>query len=275
MIGIIRIAIATLVGATGLLVWAALAGGTQPYDTYESTVAGDGPVAQYRFDDAYGSSTLADSAGSYAATNSEATLGGEGPFGGSKSGLLASEAFATLPSSPLAEASAFTVEAWVYWDGGSSYKQPIFDFGSDESDYMYLTPASGLSEHQMLFEIRAGSTSFQVTAPTLTDKAWEYVAVSESGSGTLTLYLNGEQVGQTTGATISPSSLGSTPDDYLGKSLIASDPFFDGRMSNVAFYATELSSGQLKAHYDAAELPVNTTAPTISGTPTEGNSLSA
>ena len=271
-----RLALAVLVAVIGVFAWTALAGGTQPYATYELTVAADGPVAQYRFDDAAGSSTLADSAGSYTATNSGIVLGGEGPFGGSKSGSFGGSGFASLPSNPLAGASAFSAEGWVDWTGGSSYKQPIFDFGSSSTNYMYLTPASALTSHTMLFEIRTtAGTVFQVTAPTLKSKAWEYVAVTETSSGTLTLYLNGAQVGQTTGATITPSSLGSTPDDYLGKSLVSGEPSFNGDMSNVAFYNKALTAEQIKAHYNAAKFPVNTVLPTVSGTPQDGQTLTA
>lgn len=268
--------VAVFAVAVGTLAWAGLASGTQPYATYESTVAADGPVAQYRFDDAAGSSTLADSAGSYTATNSGIVLGGEGPFGGSKSGSFGTSAFASLPSDPLAGSTAFSAEGWVDWTGGSSYKQPIFDFGSSPTNYMYLTPASSLTGHTMLFEIRTSAgTVFQVTAPTLKSKAWEYVAVTETSSGTLTLYLNGAQVGETTGATITPASLGTIADDYLGKSLISGEPSFNGSMSNVAFYSKALSAEQVKAHYNAAKFPVNTVLPTVSGTAQEGQTLTA
>jgi hypothetical protein len=271
-----RLALAVVACVVGVLLSAGLASGTQPYDTYQTTIAADGPVAQYRFDDALGSSTLADSAGSYTATNSGITLGGEGPFGGSKSGAFASEAYALLASDPLEGASEFTAEAWVDWNGGSSYKQPIFDFGSSSTNYMYLTPASELSGHKMLFEIRTSEgTVFQVTAPELEAKTWDYVAVTESSSGTLTLYLNGEQVGQTTGATISPASLGSAPDDYLGKSQVYGDPLFEGSLSNVAFYDKALSGSRILAHYDAGEFPVDTSLPTISGTTRDGETLTA
>jgi hypothetical protein len=271
-----RIVLAVLAGVVGVLAWAGLAGGTQPFETYENTVAADGPVAQFRFSDAVGSSTIADSAGSYTATNSGIVLGGEGPFGGSESGSFNGEAYATLPSDPLSGASAFTAEAWVDWGGATLYKQPVFDFGSSSTNYMYLTPASSLTKHTMLFEIRTTSgTVFQVTAPTLKSKAWEYIAVTETSSGTLTLYLNGEQVGETTGVTITPASLGSTPDDYLGKSVVSGEPMFSGNMSNVAFYSKALSASQILAHYNAAEFPVNTVLPTISGTPQDGQTLTA
>ncbi len=241
-----------------------------------SAVAADGPVVQFRFGDAVGSSTIADSVGSYTASNDGVVLGGEGPFGGSSAGSFGGEAYASLPSSPLAGANAFTAEAWVDWGGATLYKQPIFDFGSSSTNYMHLTPASSLTKHTMLFEIRTSAgTVFQVTAPTLKSKAWEYLAVTETSSGTLTLYLNGEQVGQTTGVTISPASLGSTPDDYLGRAQVASEPLFNGSMSNVAFYTGALSASRIKAHYDAGEYPVNTVAPVISGTAKDGSTLSS
>jgi sugar lactone lactonase YvrE len=270
-----RLVLAGGVCVVGVLLWATLATGTQPYETYEEAVGADGPMAQFRFNDASGSSTIADSVGSYTATNSGITLGGEGPFGGSKSGSFGGEAYASLPSSPLTSASEFTAEAWVDWTGGASYEQPIFDFGSSTTNYMFLTLA-GDSKHQLLFEIRtSASKDVQVTATKLAASKWEYVAVTETSSGTLTLYVNGEQVGQTTGATLFPSSLGSVTDDYLGKSQVSTAPMFNGSMSNVAFYGKALSAERIKAHYDAGEYPVNTVAPTISGTAKDGSTLTA
>ena len=274
--GSIRAGFMLVVALAMLGLMAAVAGGIQPYEGYEAAVASDGPLAQFRFDDAASSGTLTDSVGSFTASNSGIVLGGEGPFGGSRSGSFGGEAFATMPSGPLEGASAFTAEAWVDWTGGSSFKQPIFDFGSSSTNYMYLTPASALSGHKLLFEIHtAGGTVAQVTAPELTAKAWKYVTVSETSSGTLTLYVNGEQVGQSTGETITPAALGSTPSGYLGRSLVSGEPDFKGSLSNVAFYGKALSAERIKAHYDAAELPVNTTAPTISGTVKDGSTLTA
>jgi sugar lactone lactonase YvrE len=259
-----------------MLLWAGLAGGTQPFDTYQSTIAGDSPVAQYRLSDTLGSGTLADSAGTNTATNHGVTLGGSGPFGGSASGLFDGEgAYASLGSNPLAGANAFTAEAWIKWVGGASYEQPIFEFGSSSTSYLYLTPASGLSGHRMLFEIHpTEGSSTQVSAPELEAESWQYVAVTETSGGTATLYVNGQQVGQAEGQPLSPSSLGSLADDYLGESLTGAPPF-DGSLSNVAFYSTALTAGQIKSHYDDGEFPVNTAVPTISGTPQDEGEVTA
>jgi Concanavalin A-like lectin/glucanases superfamily/Putative amidase domain/WD40-like Beta Propeller Repeat len=256
------------------LVWAGLAGGIQPDDGYQATVAGDSPVAQYRFEDELGSGTLADSAGSNTATNSGIALGQEGPFGGSNSGAFDGEAYASLMADPLAAAEAFTAEAWVDWTGGTSYDQPIFDLGTSSTNHMYLTPASSLSGHEMIFEIDVGGVSTQLVAPKLKSNTWEYLAATESKAGTVTLYVDGQQVAQSSEWTANPSSLGSTSDNYLGQS-IAGEPRFEGSLSNVAFYDAELTAGQIEGHYNAGELPVNTVAPAISGAARSGDSLTA
>jgi hypothetical protein len=272
----LRIALCVSLVVGGALAWVAFAGGTQPYETYESRVSADGPVAQFRFDDATGSSKVLDSAGSDTATNNGIVLGSEGPFGGSKSGSFAGEASAALPADPLEGAKEWTAEAWVNWSGGASYKQPVFDFGSSSTNYVYLTPASALTGHKLLLEIHTtGGASTQVTAPKPSANAWHYVAITETSAGTLTLYEEGEQVAQTTGATIFPSSLGSTPTDYLGKSLVSGDPTFKGLLSNVAFYTKVLSASQIETHWNDAEFPVNTALPSISGTAKDGSTLTA
>ncbi len=251
------------------------AGSVQPYATYESTVAADGPAHQYRFDDAAGSKTLADSVGSLTGAVTSITLGGAGPFTGSHGGSFSGSSSALFSSSPLAGDTAFSAEAWVDWSGGSSFQQPVFDFGSSTTNWLSLTPASSATNHPLTFEIRTtAGTIATVTAPELTASAWEYVAVTETG-GVLTLYVNGKQVGQTTGVTPTPSSLGTTANNLLGKSQISSDPQFKGSLSNVAFYAKALSAAQVLAHYNAGEFPVNSSVPTVSGTAKDGQTLTA
>jgi hypothetical protein len=270
-----RLGLIVLVGVCAVLAWTSLAGGTQPYEAYESAVTADGPVAQFRFDDAAGAAKVADSVGSFTATNSGITLGGEGPFGGSKAGSFGGEAYATLPGDPLEGAKEWTAEAWVNWTG-TTYKQPIFDFGSSATNYIYLTPAASLSTHKLLLEIHtSGGSSAQVTATKLATNGWHYLAATETSSGTLLLYEDGEQVGQTTGASVFPSSLGSTPTDYLGRSLVSGEPDLKGLLSNVAFYTKALSASQIAAHWKDAEAPVNTVAPQITGTTKDGSSLTA
>jgi alpha-tubulin suppressor-like RCC1 family protein len=273
--GSLRVRLATtalLALALALTAWIATAESTEPHDGYELAVGETEPVAQFRFDDTVGSSEVLDSAGSFTATNTGITLGGSGPFPGSKSGAfaVAGESRAKLPGNPLEGASAFSAEAWVKWEGGSSFRQAIFAFGASSSDYMMLTPAVSGTGHFMELEIHTSSGTMVASAPRLSSGKWEYVAVTESGS-TVKIYLNGEVVGENTSAALSPSSLGSSSTAYLGKSLVSGDPGFKGSLSNVAFYTKALTPAQVLHHYYAANIPVVATAPSIAGFAKEGN----
>jgi sugar lactone lactonase YvrE len=266
-----RAFLVVIVACALVVPWTPLAAGSEPDDSYQSLVSADTPAAQYRLADPVGSSTLADSAGSNTATNSGITLGGEGPFGGSKSGAFGGSAYASLPANPIEGASEFTFEAWVKWTGGASYNQAIFDFSAG-SNYISLTPASSLSGHKMTFEFHAPSGSGQVSAPKLTSGTWKYVVVTQRGA-TFSLYVNGELAGEN-GAFFNQSSL-TTSNNYLGKSHLSGEPLFNGSLSNVAFYRSGLTASQVQAHYNAAEKPVNTVAPSITGTAKDGKELTA
>ncbi len=272
-----RIALLLAVGSVALLASAAaLANGIEPSDTYQSTVASDTPAAEFRLDDPPSSSTLADSAGTYTATNEGIGLGSAGPFDGASAGTFAGAAYAGLPSNPLSGATAFTAEAWVNWTGSTSYEEPIFDIGTSATNHMSLTPASAQPGHPLRFALHTTSSgSASVTTETLAANAWMYVAVTETSSGTVTLYVNGKEEAQVTEQSVIPASLGSEAAAYLGKSSDPEGPLFTGQLSNVAFYTSSLSQSQIEGHYDAGEFPVNTALPTIAGTPREGEELTA
>jgi hypothetical protein len=273
-------AIAVLVVSVGTLLWSAAAQAIQPYEGYEATVAADSPVAQFRFDDAEGSSEVKDSAGSFSATNHGIALSTSGPFSGSKAGKLEGSQYATLPSDPLVGDSEFTVEAWVKWENGSGLQEPVFRFGSSTTNYMLLTPQSSSSGNQLALEIHpsSGSPLLIHSSAKLPVNKWEYVAVSETSAGTVRLFLNEAEVATVTSATVSPASLGSEglTEDYLGRHPeVLGIKLFKGKLSNVAFYNKALSAERIKTHFLLTVPPENTAVPTVSGLAKEGQVLSA
>ena len=272
-----RLLLLAAVALVGAMSWVVAASGTQPGQSYESAVSADSPVAYFPLNDTVGSSTIKDLAGSYTAENHGVTLGEQGPFGGTKAGFFATEAtpniYGSLPSNPLAGAKEFTAEGWLDWKKEPFYGEAIFAFAVSGSEYMYLTPGA-YEGHKLTFEIHlANGSHASVTASKPKANMWEYIAVTETSSGTLTLYVDGEQAAQMTAAALSPASLETTSENYLGKAPNGIHQSLEGSLSNVAFYDRALSAGRIAAHYNAAEFPVDTEAPYITGTAKEGKEL--
>jgi alpha-tubulin suppressor-like RCC1 family protein len=271
-----------LLAVLGLLLTALVCAGaaeaTTPYEKYEAAVTTDSPTAQFRFDDLSGSTMVDDSVGSFSAVNTGIALGEAGPFIGSKSGALGGSAYATMPSAPLAGVSEFTAEGWVDWTGTAN-NEPIFSLSANASKYMTLTPsAAGITKTPLTFELHPESgTPLQLHAEKkLATKNWEYVAVTETSGGTVTLYLDGAEVAKATGVTLSPASLGLTlPAAYLGKGASIFTADLKGSLSNVAFYTKALSSERVLAHYGAgiSPYPEAGAGPSFTGTAKVGNRL--
>ena len=113
-------------------------------------------TTQYKFQ-----GNLNDSAGTNNAVGFGNPSYGSAPPGGVGQALIlnGTSTYAQLPSG-VANSSAITVSALVYWNGGSDW-QRIFDFGSGTTSYMFLTPESGYNT--MRFGITtAGSTGEQI-----------------------------------------------------------------------------------------------------------------
>jgi hypothetical protein len=61
----------------------------------------------------------------------------------------------------------------------------------------------------------------------------------------LRLYLDGAQVGVNTQSTLSPSSLGATTNNWLGRSQWSGDAYYTGRLDDFRIYNRNLSAGEV------------------------------
>ena len=225
-------------------------------------------VHRYSFSETIGTS-IADSVGGPVW---DGTLPSGGTLAGGQLTLAtASSQYASLPAGIVGSLSNFTIVAWVRPSSTTNWSR-IFDFGSNPTTNMFLTPQNG-GDGRVRFAIttNGGGTEEQINCnSTMSAGVWYQVAVTLNGS-TGILYLNGLPVGTNNTMTLRPSSLGSTANNYLGRSQYP-DPYFDGVMDEFRIYNAALSSAEIAA---TAALGVSqqlsTNSPAISPVATASN----
>ena len=72
------------------------------------------------------------------------------------------------------------------------------------------------------------------------------MAVTLNGS-TGTLYVDGVQVGTNTAMTITPTMLGATTQNWIGRSEFSSDPYLNGLVDGFRIYNRALSASEVLA----------------------------
>jgi hypothetical protein len=218
---------------------------TGPSDASDAGDLTSGLVAFYKFDETSGT-TAADSSGN----NHTATLAGGATFSAGLQNnavtLSGNSQYVSLPTGILSGLSTISITAWVKLTMSPQWNR-IFDFGSDTTTYMFLTPNSGTT---LRFSITTGGATAeqQINATSLPTGTWEHVALTLSG-GTGVLYVQGAQVAQSTTLTLNPGSLGNTTHNWLGHSEFPVDPYLNGQLDNVRIYSRALSAGEVDALY--------------------------
>jgi hypothetical protein len=139
-----------------------------------------------------------------------------------------------------------TFMTWVDFNStaGGAW-QRIFDFGNDPNVYMFLTPRTETSG-PMRFAIKKTGGEQLVDAPSTLASGWHHVAVTiDADNNTISLYVDGEFVGQNTAVTLAPNDLGVTTNNWLGRSQWVADAYFDGSLDDFQIYNRALSQGEV------------------------------
>ena len=213
--------------------------------------------AWLKFDEASGT-TAADATGnSWSGTLVGGPTWGAGKINNAVS-LSGSTQYVTLPTGVVNGLTACTISAWVNLSSVSNWAR-LFDFGSGTNNYMFLSPKNGANS-KLRFAIRTASVAEQIIDGTasLPTGGWQHVAVVLNGA-TGTLYVNGVQVGQNTGMTLTPTSLGSTGNNYIGKSQF-NDPYLAGAVDDFRIMSQALTAPQIAALAAPPSAPTTFTA---------------
>ncbi|WP_261301757.1 family 43 glycosylhydrolase [Paenibacillus andongensis] len=196
-------------------------------------------VSWYKFDETSGAAA-ADSSGNHR----QATLvGGASWVRGEIANaveLNGSNQYVDLPDGIVSTLQTCTISTLVNLDTVKWWNR-IFDFGSSQTNYMFVTPEAG----NLRFAIRTPAINEQIingTSP-VPASSWHHVAVTLDGA-TGILYLDGVEVGRNSSMTLKPSDLGNTTSNYIGKSQF-NDPLLQGRVDDFRIYNRALTSVEI------------------------------
>lgn len=152
--------------------------------------------------------------------------------------LNGTNTFLQLPAD-VANQQEITIATWVYWKGGSFW-QRIFDFGNDQTQYMFLTPCT--NQGQLCFGIKNGGAEQLLKAAILPSGKWSHVAVTLSSTGAR-MYANGVLVSESNAITIRPLDFKPIL-NYIGRSQF-SDPLLNGNIDDFRIYNYALSASEI------------------------------
>jgi hypothetical protein len=151
-----------------------------------------------------------------------------------------------LPNGIVSGLHDFTIAAWVNPGANTTWSR-IFDFGSGTGVYMFLTVSAG-STPRFALTINGNASGAEqvINAPqALPLGQWSHVAITLNGN-TGRMYVNGAQVAQNTSMTLTPSSMGNTTQNYIGKTHSA-DPPLNAPVDHFQIYDRALSAAELTA----------------------------
>ena len=202
----------------------------------------DPSFAWYKFDETSGT-TVTDSSGNARDGSMTGTYTRVvGKFGNAVN-LNGSSGYAVLPTGLVQTLGDFSITAWVKLDT-NGYWARIFDFGSGTDKYMFLCLREG-SGIRYAIKLSGGGEQICDCPVALPTGVWKYVAVTQTGS-TVTIYIDGIALAKSTGITNKPSALGSTTQNWIGRSQY-NDPYLDGTVDDFRIYGWGLSATEVVA----------------------------
>ncbi len=200
-----------------------------------------GLVAFYAFDETSGATSVDVSGNNPPAIMQGATF--SGGLRGNAATLNGTTQYVSLPPGIVSGLTSFSISAWVYEKNAAAHNR-IFDFGTGTTAYMFLSPDSLGTR----FSITAGGSGMEqrLDVPMqLVTGSWQHLVVTLSGTAGV-LYVNGAAAAQNAAITLNPASLGSTTQNWLGRSQWTPDPYLSGQIDELRIYNRALGAAEVQ-----------------------------
>jgi Concanavalin A-like lectin/glucanases superfamily len=154
--------------------------------------------------------------------------------------------FVQMPAGIVSGLTDFTIATWVNRASttGQTWAR-VFDFGTGTQANMFLTVNAGGAGLRFAITTNGGGAEQRITAAPQLPTGWHHVAVTKSGT-TGTLWLDGAPVGTNTSLTLSPSSLGQTANNWIGRSQYA-DPLLNATVDDFHIYDRALTQAEIQS----------------------------
>ena len=230
-------------GTTYYYVVSAVNAAGEGANSNESSATPSNLLMQLKFDETSGATAWDSTYHGWNGTTVNSPAWTTGKLGNAISLASGSSQYLTIPSGMVSGLSDFTFSTWVNLNSLNTWAR-IFDFGMGTTNYMMLTTSSGAGK--MRYEIVNGGVSQQVNSSTIVTGtgAWTHVAVTLSGS-VGTLYINGTVAGTNSAMTLTPSDLGNTTQNWIGRSQWSADPYLNGLVDDFRIYTRALSASEI------------------------------
>jgi hypothetical protein len=188
--------------------------------------------------------------------------------------LNGSTAYVELPPNLVSDYDSVSFEAW-FVDYGSSSWARLWDIGNSVNgagaqgggvSYMFLAMPNSAGGYRGAYQ-DTGLGEQLIDCPTRATigQLHHLVWTQDSASQTACIYLDGALAGMNSAFTYTPSSIGATVNDWLGRSQY-DDPYFYGTISEFRVYNGALSSNDIVLDYQLGSdkspqsMPVTLTA---------------
>ncbi len=163
-------------------------------------------------------------------------------------------AYLNLGSGVVSSIREFTLATWVKFSGSMVR---LFDFGTNTANFMMCRPSTTNMRYKLTC---AKGTLDQTFSCTIAKDTWVHIAITQTADS-LMMYVNGQRIGSAANtAGVYPCDMGVTGNNFLGRSMWASDAYSDNTYDDFRIYDVALSDDNVKSLYEEQDFIIPDTS---------------